>query len=199
MSVTNPDPQPQPQPQPHTLPVRAQETGSRRRLPRWATYGGAALLAFLIGWGAGGGQSSPTAAVTSPAASPAAVDVTTSPEYLALVTERDKAVADKGIAERSLATVTAQRDAAVAVAAAVPAAPPASGITTGQYIVGTDLEPGRYSMVATGSTGYVDQQNGKTYLAQEVAPNGDRIIVDIANVPGSIVTFRDVTNIKKVG
>jgi hypothetical protein len=87
-----------------------------------------------------------------------------------------------------------------AVAPVVPVpAPEPTGLQAGMYIVGTELEPGRYSMICGEWGGYVDQKDGDDYLAQEVGSDGARILVDIENVPGSIVTFSRVTDIQKIG
>jgi len=48
--------------------------------------------------------------------------------------------------------------------------------------------------------GYVDQTNGDEYLAQESAVDaGTAIVVDLVDVPGSIVEFSGVEGITKVG
>jgi hypothetical protein len=186
-----------PQPAPHTAPVPPLDltpagpaAPRKRRFPMWARFVAVGVGGLILGAAMAGGDSStpsaaaPAATVTAPADTAALASMTA---------ERDAAVKRADTAEAAIA----QRDADAAAADAAAAAP--AGLVDGMYVVGTDIEPGRYSMVGTSAFGYVDQQNGDDYLAQEVAGSGERIVVDIANVPGSVVSFRSVTEITKIG
>ncbi|ACQ80712.1 hypothetical protein Bcav_2462 [Beutenbergia cavernae DSM 12333] len=97
------------------------------------------------------------------------------------------------------AEAPAEADSASDAEAPADPAPAPAELTNGQYIVGTTIEPGRYSMVVEDGAfahGYVDQQDGDTYLAQETGGEaGATLIVDIVDVPGSIVEFSGVTQI----
>lgn len=172
------------QPAPFNGAPVAQPVVKRRR--RWVTpvVGAAALVVGIAIGSAGGGSSdAPTSA---------SADVTKSAEYQALVSERD-ALAQQ---VEDLSATPAEAPAAEA-----PAAP--AGLTNGDYVVGTNIEPGRYTMTVQDSVipiGYVDQTNGEDFLAQESASDvGASIVVDIVDVPGSIVEFSGVENITKVG
>lgn len=195
MSSFAPPPQGQPQGQPHHQPQYAAPVGQpyqqpmapqppvkRKRHWKAPTFIGigAFVIGILIGGAGGSGDPSPTVTVT--ADGEAGAPVTESQEYKDLAAERD----------------ALQKQVDDAAAAAAQAEAPA-GLTNGMYIVGTDLEPGRYSMVGQDSLAYVDQKDGDDFLVQEVAGEGETIIVDIADVPGSLVSFSGVTQITKVG
>jgi hypothetical protein len=156
---------------------------------RWVTpVVGAFALVVGIMIGSAGGGSSDTPSASAP-------DVTTTDEYRALAAERDDLAAQ-------VEDLTAGEQPAAEAPAEEPADAPAA-LTNGDYIMGTNIEPGRYTMtVADGAIpiGYVDQTNGDEYLAQESAVDaGTAIVVDLVDVPGSIVEFSGVEGITKVG
>lgn len=174
--------QPQPQPQPYTTPMNpgpvppaAQAPRKPRKWLAWVFVVAAFLFGLAIPTGGGSGSSSE------------ATPVTESDEYKALAAERDELAAQ----------VEAQGEpAAEAPAEEAPAEP--EGWTTGDYIMGTNIEPGRYSMTVT-DMGYVTQMDGSDFLVQELGEAGETMVVDFADVPGSIVEFSGVTDITKIG
>ncbi|MBD5785072.1 hypothetical protein IF650_02660 [Cellulosimicrobium terreum] len=164
---------------------------------------GALVVGILIGTAAGGSDEPPVFVDSAGSTeSTTEVDVTASDEYQALVEERDALQGQVADLEGQVDGL--EKDAGAAQDEAEKAAEKAkapAGLGNGQYIVGDTIEPGRYTMSVEddGIVGYVDQQDGDDFLAQEVGEPGETIVVDIADAPGSIVTFRDVTGITKLG
>lgn len=167
--------------------IPAPEAGTPKRKRAWKAPTFIGIGAFVLGTliGSAGGASSPSADSAPTVAAAGQSEGVSQDQYQALVAERD-----------NLKGQVQQLQDAEAEAKAQAAAP--AGLVNGDYIVGQTIEPGRYSMTVT-DLGYVDQQNGDDFLAQEVGQAGETMIVDVQDVPGSIVSFQGVTAITKVG
>jgi hypothetical protein len=144
------------------------------------------LVGIGIGAAAGGTPEARTATVTKTVEVPAEI---TQAEKDALIKQgHDQAVAE--------ATAKAAEEQAAAAAAA----PPAGQVKPGQYIVGDDIQPGRYRGL-TEVTGlcYADTQHNGNIGEQEVVTTG-KLILDVPNQPGTVVTIEDECGtVEKVG
>lgn len=89
----------------------------------------------------------------------------------------------------------------IALAANVVRANPAE-ITNGDWLVGAELAPGRYSgTVDTASIvalGTISQTNGTSVVDINTGTEGT-VILDVADVAGSVVSFSGLLDIQKVG
>lgn len=145
-------------------PLTAEQLGKRKTKNKRILIGVGIAAAFFIGIAAGGGSSNssatsagsaPTATVTVTAAAPEA-------QPAATVT-----------APAATVTVTADAPAPAAVEQAS-----GTSVGNGQWLVGTDVQPGTYrSPGVKGSLCYADTNDGADNInQQEVTPEGPTVI-----------------------
>jgi hypothetical protein len=175
-------------PQPAYPPAEQQPSAPKRRRPiGWIV----ALVATAVVFGSCGlavGAGGDTETVAADASDPA-------PTVTETVTQ--------GGAESIVEVTVTETAAAPAPEPAPEPEAPAAAFSDGQYIIGTDVTPGRYRTVLpaeeTGGFCYADIQNGEgNFLAQEVRDAGQTIL-DVPDVAGAILSTQGCGDWEAVG